>query len=59
MLLRDAVIYNKMQTDKGRKWLRDAYRITQTAPDMDKLRKKFDIKKRVISEDGVEEKCEN
>ena len=56
MLLRDAVIYNKMQTDKGRKWLKDAYRITQTVPDMEKLRKKFDIKKRVIS-DGVEEKC--
>ena len=59
MLLRDAVIYNKMQTDKGRKWLKDAYRITQTVPDMDKLRKKFDIKKRVISEDGTQEKCEN
>jgi hypothetical protein len=58
MLLRDAVIYNKIQTETGRKWLRDAYRITQTVPDMDKLRKKFDIKKRVIS-DGVEEKCED
>ena len=55
MLLRDAVICNKMQTDEGRKWLRNAHRLTQTAPDMEKLRKKFDIRK-VAAKHGTEEK---
>ena len=45
MLLRDAVICSKMQTDEGRKWLKNAFRLTQTAPDMEKLRKRFEIKK--------------
>lgn len=52
ILLRDAVIRMKMQTEDGRKWLKDAYRITQTAPDMDKLRKKFDIKQVVKNNDN-------
>lgn len=37
-LLRDAVIYNRAQSDAGRKWLRDAHRLTLTEPDVDGLR---------------------
>lgn len=40
-ILRDAVIYNHAQTEKGRKWLDDAWRLTQTEPETEKLREKF------------------
>ena len=36
-LLRDSVIYNRAQTETGRKWLRNAWRITQTEPAKTKL----------------------
>lgn len=36
-LLRDAIIYNRAQSEAGRKWLRDAHRLTQTEPDMEGL----------------------
>lgn len=40
-LLRDSVIYNKAQTKEGREWLKNAWRLTQTAPETEKLRKKY------------------
>lgn len=40
-LLRDAVIYNSSLTDDGRKWLRNAWRLTQTEPDRERLREKY------------------
>lgn len=40
-LLRDAVIYNHSQTKKGREWLNNAWRLTQTEPEVDKLTEKF------------------
>lgn len=40
-LLRDTVIYNRSRTDKGRKWLQNAYRLTQTTPDTEKLHRKI------------------
>lgn len=40
-LLRDAVIYNNSITEDGRKWLRNAWRLTQTEPDRKKLHEKF------------------
>lgn len=39
--LRDAVIWNHMQTEEGRKYLEDCYRMTQTKPDRERLREKF------------------
>lgn len=36
---RDAFIYNASQTKKGREYLRNAYRLTQTKPDREKLKK--------------------
>lgn len=39
--LREAFIYNCSQTDKGREYLRNAYRLEQTKPEKEKLRKKF------------------
>ncbi len=38
---RDAFIYQKEQTEKGREYLDNAWRLTQTAPDKSKLREKF------------------
>lgn len=32
-LLHDAVVYNHSQTKKGREWLKNAWRLTQTEPD--------------------------
>ena len=40
-LLRDSVIYNRAQTETGRKWLRNAWRITQTEPETEKLKAKY------------------
>ena len=40
-LLRDGVIYYRAQTETGRKWLRNAWRITQTEPETEKLKAKY------------------
>lgn len=40
-LLRDSVIYNRAQTESGRKWLHNAWRITQTEPETEKLKAKY------------------
>lgn len=39
--LRDAYIYNLNQTEAGREYLDNAYRMEQTAPDRSALRKKL------------------
>ena len=39
-LLRDVVIYNRSRTKSGREWLKNAHRLTQTKPDLPKLRRK-------------------
>lgn len=39
--LRDAVIYNLSQTEDGLKYLEDAWRLNQTAPEREKLRNKY------------------
>lgn len=36
-LLRDAVIYNRAQSAAGRKWLKNAHRLTLTEPDVESL----------------------
>jgi len=41
LLRRDAVIYRMSQTDKGREYLRNAYRLDLTAPDRKTLRDQF------------------
>lgn len=38
---RDAFIYRMSQTEKGREYLNNAYRIEQTAPDRKSLRDQF------------------
>jgi hypothetical protein len=38
---RDAFIYKMSQTEKGREYLSNAYRMTQTAPDRKSLRDQF------------------
>ncbi len=38
---RDAFIYQMSQSEEGRKYLDDAWRLEQTKPDKDSLRKKF------------------
>ena len=38
---RDAFIYKMSQTEEGGKYLKNAYRLEQTTPDRDNLRKKF------------------
>lgn len=40
-LLHDAVVYGNAQTDEGRKWLKNAWRLTQTEPDREKLHEKY------------------
>ncbi len=40
-LLHDAVVYNRAQTKEGRKWLKNAWRLTQTEPDTKKLHEKY------------------
>ena len=41
LLLRDAVIHGHMQTEEGRKYLNNCWRITQTAPNRKKIREKM------------------
>jgi len=41
ILLRDAVIYNYMQTEDGREYLENCWRMEQTEPDRGALRNKF------------------
>lgn len=38
---RDAFIYRMSQTEKGEEYLNNAWRLEQTKPDRDGLRKKF------------------
>ena len=38
---RDAFIYTLNQTEKGREYLNNAYRLEQTKPNREKLREKF------------------
>lgn len=38
---RDAFIYRMSQTEKGEEYLNNAWRLEQTKPDRDNLRKKF------------------
>ena len=38
---RDAFIYKMSQTEKGREYLSNAYRLDQTTPDRKRLREKF------------------
>ena len=38
---RDAFISRMSQTEKGEEYLKNAWRLEQTKPDRDKLRKKF------------------
>ena len=38
---RDAFIYKMSQTEKGREYLKNAYRINQTTPDRKSLRDQF------------------
>ena len=42
--LRDAVIYNNMQTESGREWLDNAWILEQKRPDRKQLRDKFSKK---------------
>ncbi|HAO61548.1 MAG TPA: hypothetical protein DCQ90_06430 [Erysipelotrichaceae bacterium] len=41
LLLRDAVVHGNMQTQEGREYLDNAWRIEQTEPDRQALREKF------------------
>lgn len=41
LLLRDAFIYRMEQTDEGKKYLKNCWRLEQTQPERGKLRKKF------------------
>lgn len=38
---REAVIYNCMQTEDGKEYLKNSYRLQQTEPDREKLREKY------------------
>lgn len=40
-LLHDAIVTINAQTEEGRKWLNNAWRIQQTQPDTEKLHKKY------------------
>lgn len=40
-LLHDAIVYGNAQTEEGRKWLHNAWRLTQTEPEREKLHKKY------------------
>ena len=40
-LRKDAYVYKLSQTSEGRQYLKDCYRLTQTEPDREALRKKF------------------
>lgn len=39
-ILHDVVVYNRSQTKEGRTWLKNAWRIRQTEPETEKLRRK-------------------
>ena len=39
--MRESYIYTLSQTEKGRKYLEDCYRMTQTKPDRKKIREKI------------------
>ena len=39
--LKDAIIYNNMQTKEGREWLNNAWYLGQTKPDRKTLRENF------------------
>ena len=41
MYRRDAFIYRMSQSEEGEKYLNNAWRLEQTKPDRDSLRKKF------------------
>lgn len=41
VLRRDAFIYRMSQTEKGEEYLKNAWRLEQTKPDRESLRKKF------------------
>ena len=41
ILRRDAFIYRMSKTDEGREYLNNAWRLEQTKPDRDSLRKRF------------------
>lgn len=41
MYRRDAFIYRMSQTEEGEKYLNNAWRLEQTKPDRESLRKKF------------------
>lgn len=41
LLLRDAFIYKQEQSEEGRKYLTNCWRIKQTEPDRKKLRERF------------------
>lgn len=40
-LLHDAIVYGNAQTEEGRKWLHNAWRLTQVTPDYGKLHEKY------------------
>ena len=40
-LLRDAFIYKHNQSEEGREYLKNCWRLEQTEPDVKKLREKF------------------
>lgn len=44
-LRRDAYIHTLQQTEKGREYLENAWRLEQTEPERDKLRKKTGVKR--------------
>ena len=43
--MRESYIYTLSQTEKGRKYLEDCYRMTQTKPDRKKIREKIKSQK--------------
>lgn len=44
-LRRDAYIHVLQQTEKGREYLENAWRLEQTKPERDKLRKEIGVKR--------------
>lgn len=44
-LRRDAYIHGLQQTEKGREYLENAWRLEQTKPERKKLREKFGVKR--------------
>ena len=52
LLLRDAVIYDYMQYEEGRKYLDNCYRMEQTKPNRKALREKMGNKEERRINDG-------